>query len=91
MSFAGVANGGCRITAFTGFWNLGQNVKYGRLLLSKRERMVEKFAISFVIILAPFLILRNSALPFNNPNIYSHYSPYKNIISPPFRHTSHDC
>jgi hypothetical protein len=40
-------------------------VKYGRLLLSKWQRMTEKSAISFMTTLVPFLVLRNSKLPFN--------------------------
>jgi hypothetical protein len=35
MSYAGAETGRCRITAFVGFWDFGQKVKNGRLLLLK--------------------------------------------------------
>jgi hypothetical protein len=65
--FAGVMNGRRRITAFIGLSVWGQEVEYGRLLLSKREKMVEKSAMSFVTVLVPFLVLRNLMLPFSVP------------------------
>jgi hypothetical protein len=37
MSSAGVVTGRCLIRAFIGFWDLGKNMKYERLLLSKSE------------------------------------------------------
>jgi hypothetical protein len=46
MSSAGVATGRCHITTFIGFWDLGEKVKYGKLLLLKSELVAEKSVIS---------------------------------------------
>jgi len=62
MSSAGVLPGRCRTTAFIGFMDLGWSVQKGNFFYSSWFLMTWWSAISLVITLVPFLVLRSSKL-----------------------------
>jgi hypothetical protein len=67
MPSAGVVKGRWHITVFIGFWDLGLKMKYGRLMLSKWERVAKNAPFHSWQLQSRFWCYRTQKLPFSKP------------------------